>query len=660
MNVHPVFIIRHFKDQRIWICLLFLEFFLYSGLVAREKLIPSARMDTLRVTAGSLVWIADRSFVVPHDTIMIIPTGAKYLVQKGIQARSSTFYDSLRARVDKNIVTRTLGDLVMVSSRQKLSAADTIDFQQSVKSFMPYSGKRILKIRFRQVEVLSGSVWDTTTVTGSALSNTLNAVHVKTRDQVIANNLLFQEGDSLRPSDLADTERILRALPSIEDARIYVFNGPAGTGSVNLLVITKDVFSWGLGFTFMSTDKYRLRITNRNLLGRGAELKYSILYNHDNQPPLAHDFRYTVYNISRTFISGTFNYINSQKQQVFRLFFNRPLISPQIKFIGNADLSFTRNLLDPGQPGESTRQFVRVQYQDLWIGRVFLLGKLEERKNLIFSTRISRTRFLEHPDLENAHTYFYNNTLLLGRISLAKINYFKSRMIYSFGRTEDVPYGILMQVTPGYEYGKYINRPYLGADFSWANSLDGLGYMGIATEFGTFMHNKKFEQGVLNLKLLFFSHLIDFNHFKIRQIVRLVYTNGINRAASQSINLKNKLQGFTESEPTGKRNLILGIETVTFTPWYFYGFRFALFAYADIALLSNQTLITSPGDFYSVIGFGCRIKNESLVFETLNLRLGYFIRAPEGLGPWSLEIQTDDPEISQGILGLKPVISPYR
>ena len=120
------------------------------------------------------------------------------------------------------------------------------------------------------------------------------------------------------------------------------------------------------------------------------------------------------------------------------------------------------------------------------------------------------------------------------------------------------------------------------------------------------------------------------------------------------------MQGFTESEPTGKRNLILGIETVTFTPWYFYGFRFALFAYADIALLSNQTLITSPGDFYSVIGFGCRIKNESLVFETLNLRLGYFIRAPEGLGPWSLEIQTDDPEISQGILGLKPVISPYR
>jgi hypothetical protein len=82
--------------------------------------------------------------------------------------------------------------------------------------------------------------------------------------------------------------------------------------------------------------------------------------------------------------------------------------------------------------------------------------------------------------------------------------------------------------------------------------------------------------------------------------------------------------------------------------------------FADLALLTERTLIFSPENFYSTVGFGFRIKNESLVVKTLNLRFIYFIRPPEGVRPWNLLIDSEDPEISQGLLGLKPEVVQYR
>ncbi len=541
-----------------------------------------------------------------------------------------------------------------------LRRTDTVDFRTSVEYFIPYTGKRLSQIRFKQVDILAGSVWDTSLVSGSFVSNTLNALHTKTRDQVVADNLLFQSGDSLQPNDLADTERILRALPSIEDARIYVSPAARDSDAVDLLIVTQDRFSWGLGMTVLTADKYRLRLINRNVLGWGAELNYAMLYDRQAHPLLAHDFKYNVYNIRGSFISSVFNYIYSQKRQSFWLSFNRPFISPHISYIGSLDLGSVRNLMTFNNEGISISEYVKVFNQDLWIGRIFTLGKPQERNNLILSGRVSRTRFSERPGIEVVNTYLYNNTLLLGRLSLAQIKYFKSRMIYSFGRTEDVPYGLLIQGTSGYEVGELQNRYYFGSDFSWANTIGHLGYLGLSAEFGIFRHAKDFEQGVLNLQLLYFSPLLELRRFNIRQIIKMAFTNGINRSTLETINLKDKLKGFSKSEPAGRGNLIVNLETVTFAPWYFYGFKFALFTYADFALLSERSVFTSRTELYSTVGLGCRFKNESLVFKTLNLRIGYFIRNPLGSGPWGFEISDDGSEISQGLLGLKPAVPQYK
>jgi hypothetical protein len=618
------------------------------------------KADTVAVKAGSVIWIADSSFMVLRDTVLVLPKSRNLRIESNPYNQSDSFYKSIRTQANKNIVTKTLGNLVLISAGKKSQAADTADFRTSVGYFMPYAGKRLAHIRYKQVDVLAGSVWDTTLISTSLVSNTLNALHVKTKDNIIADNLLFQEGDTLQPLNLADTERILRSLPSIEDAKIYVIPSSQDTNDVSLLVVTKDIFSWGLGLTLMSAEKYRLRVINRNVLGWGAELKYALLYDHVSNPPVAHDFQYYVYNIEGSFISGTFNYIYSQKSQVLGLSFRRTFISPEIKYIGSLDLCRNRDLMTFTNDGISSSEYVKSFNQDLWVGRVLLLGKLTERNNLILSGRFNRIAYDGRPDIAGVQTYLYNNSLLLGRLSLAHINYFKSRMIYSFGRTEDVPFGFLVQGTCGYERSELANRYYFGSDFSWANQLSNLGYLGFSAEFGIFKHLQNFEQGVLNVRLLYLSRLINLNPFHMRQIIKLFFTNGINRSTVESLNLKDKLTGWSATEPTGKSNLIVNLENETFTPWYFYGFRFAFFAYADFALLSRRAFITSPTAFYSQVGLGCRLNNESLVFKTLNFRLGYFVRAPQGQASWNFEIANDNPEIYQGLMGLKPAIAQYR
>jgi hypothetical protein len=412
--------------------------------------------------------------------------------------------------------------------------------------------------------------------------------------------------------------------------------------------------------TLISADKYRLKLVNRNLLGWGVEFKYALMYDQASNPNWAHDFQSMVYNIGGSFISGTLRYFDSQKSQIVGLSFNRNFISPQIKYIGSLDLNRIRDLHAFSTGDIVFSKYIKYLNQDIWIGRVLLLGKLKERKNLIFSGRVNRVQFIERPDISGIQPFLYNTTQLFGRLSLAHINYLKTRMIYSFDRTEDIPYGFLAQWTTGYEISELTNRYYFGSDFSWADRLKRLGYLGLSAEFGIFKRAKSFEQGVLNLKLLFFSQLINFNRFHLRQIVKLGFTNGINRTTTETIDLKDKLTGLSSHDPKGRSNLVANLETVTFTPWNFYGFRFAVFGYADFALFSSRALISSTTTLYSVVGLGCRLKNESLVMNTLNIRIGYFIRNPQGMGLWTFEIVNDTPEISQGLLGLKPAVAQYR
>jgi hypothetical protein len=76
--------------------------------------------------------------------------------------------------------------------------------------------------------------------------------------------------------------------------------------------------------------------------------------------------------------------------------------------------------------------------------------------------------------------------------------------------------------------------------------------------------------------------------------------------------------------------MIFNFEFVLFSPWYFYGFRFAPFAFADVGLISQSRYAFKNSRTYAAIGAGIRIRNESLAFKTIILSFGYIPNTSAG------------------------------
>jgi outer membrane protein assembly factor BamA len=130
-------------------------------------------------------------------------------------------------------------------------------------------GARIGHVRFSTLELfdIGGRDQD------SMLFRLGNRLHATTRDETIADLLLFREGDPYRASAVAESARILRSQRYLRDASIR----PVGyeDGFVDLEVRTQDVWSFNPGFSFGrkgGRNSAGFELEELNLLGSGTQL----------------------------------------------------------------------------------------------------------------------------------------------------------------------------------------------------------------------------------------------------------------------------------------------------------------------------------------------------------------------------------------------------
>ena len=99
-----------------------------------------------------------------------------------------------------------------------------------------------------------------------------HSVHVTTDPDVVRRFLAFSVGQPCVPLRLAESERILRAQPFLAQAEIVALSDRAG--GVRIDVETVDEFSLVVGGSARQESPYltRLRLGDRNLMGRGASL----------------------------------------------------------------------------------------------------------------------------------------------------------------------------------------------------------------------------------------------------------------------------------------------------------------------------------------------------------------------------------------------------
>jgi len=628
-----------------------------------ENNIFSSSMDTVHVQAGYFIQFSDSIIYLNNDTTLILPEATEYTILDSSYVKSKAFYDSLKAKSKDSKWLNMLYEAVISTPEKNLS--ETAGFVHGTDRFIPFSGKIIGSIHLNKVDILEGSVNDTTRKVQSSIGRALNSVHINTRDYVIFNNLFFESGDSLNPGLLSDNERILRELPFIRDARIRVKTRP-DTSIVDIIVITQDVFSIGADLGVNSVDDFKIKLFDKNFLGYGHDLRMGILYNAELNPKTGFETSYGINNIAGTFISAEFEYIHKADLEMGRISFSRAFLTPQTKYAGGLDLSWTTDYREV-RLSDSSEVLVKnpytYAYYDLWAGRQFMLSDEWERQTIVVAGRISRKKFSLRPQVyPDSLLFFQNEDIVLGSISLKNIDYYQGSLIRGFGDIEDVPVGYWLQITSGLKYGQFKTKPYYGGEVVAAGIFNSIGFIGADVEIGGFYNGKVFDEGALRVSALQFTPLIKLGSYRLRNFLAVNYMIGIDQNKERIIYFieRNGIRGFPTLNYGGQQRFVVNWEAVTFTPWYFYGFKFAVFAFADMGFIGSSHNLPISNEMYSGLGFGLRVRNESLVFDTIQLRFGYFPRTAPGASHYDFNFSTSDPELFKKFSLHKPRIISFR
>lgn len=622
-------------------------------------LVASARgqLDTLQVPKRFAVQLQDTLFVTERDTTIIYSPGDSISIVDLNNEKTKAFYDSLKAKSERHKVTGLLYDL-MIREEQRV-VDDTSNFVDSKAPFYAYQGKRIRSINFKKVAVLDGSVLDTTLVKSTGVGRAANALHVNTRTGVLRGLLMFDVGEQVSANAMADSERLIRQLRYIQDALIIVHTSEEDPNEVDVFVITQDRFSIIVGGSPSSLSKFKFKLGERNFLGSGRKLQATYIYNGNRDPASGIDLEFNDPSLFGLYINTTVRWLNNYDRQGWEFLSQRDLYAPGVKWIGGLELSslnVNRFRTDSVDVVEEIYPY-EAHIQDAWIGRSFQVGGEESRSNVTITQRYYNQSFEERPFVSSDSNYIYQNgSGYLAGISFTKQVYQKSSKILSFGITEDVPSGILVELNPGVSFGEFNTLPYLGYRISAGKYIPKFGYLAGTHRLGGLIDEGTYRDGLYDFRIGYFSPLKRFPKREFRQFVNFRFLKALNRASEPYIDLSKNDRNVDLDDVEGDRLLSVDLESVIFHPRKWYGFQLASYVFTNFGWLADDSQLIRKSNFFGAVGVGFRIRNESFAIQTLQISLGYFIETIDNIDSFFYDINVDDPLLFDSFRGLKPEV----
>ncbi len=515
-------------------------------------------------------------------------------------------------------------DLILTNSTPNSNTSayykDPVDFSQ-------FNGLFITDIKIVSLDPFGTIIDSLETKPESNTATLLNRTHVETKERIIRKYLLFKVGDNISGFRLNETERILRELSFIGDARISVHQ--ISDADAEVLVVTQDVFSLGAGISLTNSDKGILSLFEKNISGFGHEFTINLPYDFrlDNKVGIGFDYRAN--NIAKTFADLRVFGVTKNLFRSYGVSFGRSFISAETKYAGALRLQETLmyddlDALEEPQPVDYT-------FQDYWIARSFMMNRANLSR-LIFGLRYTNNNVYNRPEIQaDSFHALQQYELYLASISFSRQKFVKTNLIYNFGRTEDIPYGMLAVITAGREFNEFAQRNYLGTSISWGNAPTRFGYFNIAVSADAFInHQDQTEMGILDVSLDYFTGLISAGDWKFRGFVKSRYTKGFDRFSDEYLTLGRDelITGFRNDSIRGQRRIATSLEFDVFCPSDYYGFKFVFFTFADFAFLGSPATTGIGSTPVTGVGAGIRIRNDNLIINTFQIRLGYYPNLP--------------------------------
>ncbi|MEO9965710.1 MAG: hypothetical protein ABJF11_07980 [Reichenbachiella sp.] len=632
-----------------------------TALYGQKKVLkakPKAKMDTVRVKADRFIFIHDHAYYVRKDSVFILPDTTDFYIRKNNLERTQEFYKQVEKKMSKSKVASLMYGVMFANNGSSPRAEE---FHE--QAFTPYERDKISSLKYKHLPIFGATVKDTTKNNPSKWTKPLNKIHVHTQDWIIRKNLTFKEGDRVDPSDLVDSERLLRRLDYVKDARIMIRQGSTRR-KVDVAVVTQDVFPYSLLLTPSNDNDALFGLSNVNIAGIGHELEYDYIRNGGS------DFFYRIINIQGSFIDSELNYANHFRRTGIGGFLSRDFYTQETKYAGGAALSRYKYGEYNYEPASDVASpyFYEKKYASLWLGRSFktnikthLLG-INAETNAVASAGVEHSDFYDRPIVTADTNYrYHDNTTYLLSLGLSSRNYYKDRFIVQFGRTEDIPTGSELGVVAGYQTTEFNERVYIGFNYARGGYIRKFGYLNGIVSWGSFLSENGYENGIFRIGADYFTSLINVNQYKIRQFVDLTFSQALHPDEEYILSSEDHLgiRGVRSYYLRATTKLNLRLETVLFTPINLIEFRMALFGFFDYTMTKNIRNNFFDTDHFLGLGGGIRLRNDNLAVSTIQIRLGYYPSTPINAGTGLVDLSTSSHLNIRDFAFRKPEIIPF-
>lgn len=551
-------------------------------------------------------------------------------------------------------------DVLYKAARQLLiDTAENTPLVRNDEVFREYNGRIIRNIQIRTLD-FGVSIKDTTKYLKNKLITISNNIHQQTRDNVIRHNLFFSEGDKLSSYLMADNEKHLRDLSFLQDAKILVEPVDGSSEFVDVILLTKDMLSLGGSVNIHSNESAGLTVKEDNLFGWGDHIQMQTFYDLKRDQKMGYGFAYTKRNIAGSFIDASAGHMNfvkaftsdEKEEQVTYLKLEKPLVNRfmQWKYGLEASVHSTQNLynIDSIYHNNFVYRYHIFDAYAAWnmdADKTFG-NKSADRFRRLLGFRFFEQNFSDRP-LRYANNYlsrYADITAVLGDISLFKQNFYKTHHVYGFGRNEDVPEGGGGSFTTGYTKINNRERLYLGFNLQRYYFTPTEHYFNYTLRAGTYLYKEKMEDVNMLLSLDYFSRLHHlYRDWKNRNFFNISLARQIRSVFNDPLVVESVygLQDFKNNNLGATSRITLKGESVFFSPWSLMFFKFAPFVFANASVLNIKMIQNDDRKLYSAVGGGFRIRNESLVFKTIELKGMYFPRKNYYNESWRFEIGTN-------------------
>lgn len=568
-------------------------------------------------------------------TVTLICFFISLILVGAVNVQAQVKKDSVEKEKKKSVTKRAFREgMKLISTTPK----DTVKNEKSINPYIQYTGKIIRNIYVQQIG-FEKSIYDSTKKVKASVTKLANFLHVNTRERTLREHLFLRENTPLNPYKLADNERFLRDRDFIVDSRIVVVP-VEGSDSVDLMVMSRDVFSLGgrVGGSFPSAPEFG--VYDANVAGRAQRLEFNAVVDQDRDPKFGYAFLYrkssifgslTNLDIEYTQMNDGRSYGKETEYAVYvRL--NRPLVSPYTRWAGGVEVSnnWSKNVY-----GKADSAFLDYKYTifDTWVGHNFGVNReISNRNRQFLAVRYFDGNYLdqpEQPEYEDARKY-NDVTGVLSEFTFYRQNYYKTRYVFGFGRTEDIPYGISLGFTGGYMRQLSKDRSYGAVKFNYGDASRKGNFYRFFFQTGGYISNREVEDLVVQTSAAYFTRLQNLNRYKLRAYTSVTYTQMFNQTLSDLLDIgRNEIPGFKIDSLDADIRLNTHLEGALYTPWSLLGFRFAPFAAVDM-VVANCGDCEQANQVFWGLSSGVRTRNENLIFGTMELKITYIPKDGNG------------------------------